>query len=87
MQSRRSFLEKMALTTAAMSLSPLTSHALTGPAYADPLRVGLIGVGLRGTNHLTNLLQREDVEITDLCDTDPERLRLCAWLLDKAGMK
>ena len=77
----------MALTTAAMSLSPLTSHALTGPAYADPLRVGLIGVGLRGTNHLTNLLQREDVEITALCDTDPERLRLCAGLLEKAGKK
>ena len=87
MQSRRSFLEKMALTTAAMSLSPLTSHALTGSAYADPLRVGLIGVGLRGTNHLTNLLQREDVEITALCDTDPERLRLCAGLLEKAGKK
>ena len=77
----------MALTTAAMSLSPLTTHALTGPAYADPLRVGLIGVGLRGTNHLTNLLQREDVEITALCDTDPERLRLCAGLLEKAGKK
>ena len=87
MQSRRSFLEKMALTTAAVGLSPLTSHAFTGPEAATPLRVGLIGVGLRGTNHLQNLLLREDVEITALCDTDPERLRLCGELLDKAGKK
>ncbi len=76
----------MALTTAAVSLAPL-SHALTGPVAETPLRVGLIGVGLRGTNHLQNLLLREDVEITALCDTDPERLRLCAGLLDKAGKK
>jgi predicted dehydrogenase len=87
MQSRRSFLEKIALTTAAMSLTPLTTHAITAPGVAPLLRVGLIGVGLRGTNHLQNLLQREDVEITALCDTDPERLRLCTGLLEKAGKK
>ena len=77
----------MALTTAALSLNPLTSHALTAPGVAPLLRVGLIGVGLRGTNHLENLLQREDVEVTALCDTDPERLRLCTGLLEKAGKK
>lgn len=85
MHTRRSFLEKMALTTSAVGLLPLSNYAFTGPDVAAPLRVGLIGVGLRGTNHLNNLLLREDVEITALCDTDPERLRLCSTLIDKAG--
>lgn len=87
MQTRRSFLEKMALTTSAVGLFPLTNHAFAGSEVAAPLRVGLIGVGLRGTNHLENMLLREDVAVTALCDTDPERLRLCMGLLEKAGKK
>ena len=85
MHSRRSFLGKMALTTSALGLLPLTNHAFSGELAETPLRVGLIGVGLRGTNHLNNLLLREDVEITALCDTDPERIRLCTGLLEKSG--
>ncbi len=75
----------MALTTSALGLLPLTNHAFSGELAETPLRVGLIGVGLRGTNHLNNLLLREDVEITALCDTDPERIRLCTGLLEKSG--
>ena len=75
----------MTLATAGLALAPLAGHALSDPRAEAPLRVRLIGLGLRGTNHLSNLLQRADVEITALCDTDPGRLELSAGLLQKAG--
>ncbi len=85
MQSRRSFLQKTALATTALGIFPAGQYAFTPTEQAGPLRVGLIGVGLRGTNHLSNLLLRDDVTITALCDTDPARLQLCTNLIGKAG--
>ena len=85
MQSRRSFLQKTALATTALGLFPAGQYAFTTPAESGPLRVGLIGVGLRGTNHLNNLLLRDDVTITALCDTDPSRLELCTRHIREAG--
>ena len=85
MQSRRSFLQKTALATTALGLFPAGQYAFNSTRDTAPLRVGLIGVGLRGTNHLNNLLLREDVTIAALCDTDPSRLELCSELIEKAG--
>ncbi|MFZ8887695.1 MAG: Gfo/Idh/MocA family protein [Steroidobacteraceae bacterium] len=50
-----------------------------------PLRLGLIGVGLRGTWHLRNALLRSDVEVTALCDIDPGRIALCEKMIADAG--
>ena len=89
MQSRRSFLQKTALATTALGLLPAGQYAWGIPRQEGPLRVGLIGVGLRGTNHLNNLLLRDDVTITALCDTDPSRLELCTRRIreaDKPGV-
>ena len=85
MQSRRSFLQKTALATTALGLFPAGQYAFNSTRDTAPLRVGLIGVGLRGTNHLNNLILREDVTIAALCDTDPSRLELCSELIEKAG--
>lgn len=85
MESRRAFLQKSALATAALGFFPATQYAFGGDTDGGMLRVGLIGVGLRGTNHLSNLLNREDVEVTALCDTDPTRIDLCLDLIRKAG--
>jgi len=85
MQSRRSFLQKTALATTALGLFPAGQYAFNTPRQDGPLRVGLIGVGLRGTNHLGNLLLRDDVTITALCDTDPSRLELCRQHIGEAG--
>ncbi|MFZ9967213.1 MAG: Gfo/Idh/MocA family protein, partial [Steroidobacteraceae bacterium] len=52
---------------------------------APPLRLGLIGVGLRGTWHLRNALLRSDVEVTALCDIDPERIAVCEKMIADAG--
>lgn len=85
MGTRRSFLHKTALASTALGLFPSSQFAWPGRADGPVLRVGLIGVGLRGTNHLGNLLLRDDVAVTALCDTDPQRLELCAGLIRKAG--
>lgn len=40
-------------------------------AQGDPLRFGMIGVGKRGNAHLTRLVERSDVTVGAVCDTDP----------------
>ncbi len=54
---------------------------------AKKLRIGLIGVGLRGTGHLRNLLSRNDVVVPAICDVDPERIPIAQEQIEKAGMK
>ncbi len=68
---------------AGLSLAPQLSFALN--SERNRLRTGLIGVGLRGTNHLQNLLLREDVEVRAICDIDPARITLNLDLIKKAG--
>lgn len=51
------------------------------------LNVGMIGVGLRGTNHLNNLLMRADVNITAICDIDPERISIAKKMIKDSGGK
>ena len=40
-------------------------------AQGDPVRFGMIGVGKRGNAHLTRLVERSDVTVGAVCDTDP----------------
>ena len=62
MIQRRTFLGAAGATLA------LPSIALAKPR--DRLKVGIIGVGMRGQVHLANLLQRDDVAVTAICDID-----------------
>lgn len=83
MDSRRNFIKKSTLAGIGLSLAPGFVH---GHWNADEkLKIGMIGVGLRGTNHLKNLLLRKDVEITALCDIDPDRIDLTTRLVREAG--
>jgi len=50
-------------------------------------RIGFIGVGLRGRNHLNNLLQRDDVVVPAICDLDPDALNKAQALIQKGGQK
>jgi len=87
MTSRRNFIRNTAIVGAGMSVLPNLASAIYAPKPKEVLNVGLIGVGLRGTNHLRNLLLRADVRITALCDVDPERITLGKKLLAEAGKK
>ena len=83
MKSRRDFVKNTALIGTGLALSPSLTFGAT--TRTVKLNVALIGVGLRGTNHLTNLLQRKDVSITAICDIDPKRIDLCLSHIKKAG--
>ena len=52
---------------------------------AQKVRIGLIGTGLRGQNHLELLLRRADVEVTRICDVDAGMLQSAKALVAKAG--
>lgn len=85
MTSRRTFMKKTAIAGGALALAPSLSFGQS--LYGDQkLRLALIGVGLRGTNHLNNALQREDVLITAICDIDDRRNAIALEMIEKAGM-
>lgn len=81
--SRRKFLGN----TAVLGTGILMAPSFTYGAYSknDKLNVGMIGVGLRGTNHLQNMLLRKDVNITAVCDIDPARITIAKDLISKSG--
>lgn len=85
MASRRTFIRNTSLVSMGMLAVP--SFAQNQFSAADKLNVGLIGVGLRGTNHLENLLLRKDVNITAICDVDATRISLAKKLIADAGGK
>jgi len=83
MNSRRDFIKKTAIAGAGIVINPRLVYG--NQKSETKLKVGLIGVGLRGTNHLNNLLLRKDVLITAICDVDPNRISLNLDLINKAG--
>ena len=85
MKSRRKFIKKTAILGTGMAILPNLAFGVN--PFKEKLRVGLIGIGLRGTNHLNNLLQRDDVLITAICDVDPIRIDLNLKKIEEAGEK
>jgi predicted dehydrogenase len=87
MGSRRNFVKKTAIAGAGIATFPNVSFgAFTGPK-TDKLRLGFIGVGLRGTSHLHNILQRTDVDVTAICDIDPRRIDISLKKIEEAGYR
>jgi predicted dehydrogenase len=76
--NRRSFLKQAgagATTLAAATATASTAHAASA---ANRIRVGVIGPGGMGMNHVRNLAARDDVEIVSVCDVDKLRLETAA---------
>ena len=86
MSTRREFLKKSAITGAGLAITPNLTFGASN-AKTQKLKIGFIGVGLRGTNHLKNTLLRKDVEITAICDIDPRRIKIALDKIEKAGHK
>ena len=84
MNKRRTFIKQTAAATAGIAIAPNLTFGMN-PLQTSKLNVGLIGVGLRGTNHLTNLLQRDDINITAICDVDQNRITIAKDHISKAG--
>lgn len=79
--NRRSFVKNTGLASAGFVILP--SQIMFGQKAA--VKLGFIGVGLRGQNHLDNVLHRKDCEITAICDVDERMLEMTLNLIKKAG--
>lgn len=72
----------MASIAGAYLLSGIRAYAAT---QKDRVRVGIIGTGMRGQNHIEMMLERSDVDIVALADPDPRMLADALTLIKKAG--
>lgn len=98
--NRRSFIRNVALGSSALAITiPISSAANTQqvlPAsfnmcgYAAPklnkVRVGVIGLGMRGPGAVDRLSYIEGVEITALCDKYSDRVDKAQQILTKKGL-
>jgi predicted dehydrogenase len=84
MMNRRKFIRQtgMASIAGAYSLSSIRAFAAS---QKDRVRIGIIGTGMRGQNHIEMMLERSDVDITALADPDPRMLADALALIQKAG--
>lgn len=91
--SRRNF---MKLSTAAVGSAALASIGLPEIAKAQSptkkrvrnnkvIRLGFVGIGGRGSYHLSTALGIEGVEVVALCETKPERLNTARQWVEEAG--
>lgn len=81
---RRNFIKNGAIATAGVTILP--SKVLFG-AGKDVVKIGFIGVGGRGRNHIREALLRSDVEITAICDIQEISLKACREQILKSGKK
>jgi len=85
MGSRRDFVKKTAIVSTGIALAPKLTFGSNFSSIKETLNIGLIGVGLRGTNHLNNVLLRDDVNVLAICDIDEPRNKIALDLINKAG--
>lgn len=82
--NRRNFIKQGSIAAAGITILP------SGILFAkdnDKVRLGYIGVGLRGRGHIRQGLQRNNIEIVAICDTQESSLKLCREQFIKAGKK
>lgn len=80
---RRTFVRNASLATAAISVLPASQ--LFSQRTKNKVNIAIIGVGLRGQNHLELLLKRSDVEVVAICDINERMLSDSLELVKKSG--
>jgi predicted dehydrogenase len=83
---RRDFIKESTAASLAIgtSLSGLKAFA---SERLSKVRIGIIGVGLRGQNHLEMMLNRADVEVIALADPNPLMMATAQKMIVKSGKK
>jgi predicted dehydrogenase len=89
--SRREFLERGAILSAAMAAGTTlraddkpTKAAVINNAVMDKLRVAVVGVNGRGMSHVGGLLGKYNCEITHICDADSAVIGKAMTQVEKA---
>src|SRR5215204_644527 len=87
--SRRDFLISCLTGTSALYLSQKSARGdfFKSGSANDRVRVGIIGFGQNGQNHLENFLKLKNVEVCAFCDINPGRLRSAASIVANNGLK
>ncbi len=81
--TRRNFIKNVGVATLGMSLAPKILWGLT--PTDQKLKLGFIGCGLRGMNHIENALHRKDIIITAICDIDEKMLKHTLDIFNEFG--
>lgn len=82
---RRNFIKHTGLAAAGLAVLP--SAKLFAGTLDAKVKMGIIGVGLRGQNHLELLLRRNDVELVSICDINDRMLSSAKEIISKSGKK
>lgn len=80
---RKEFIRNASLAAASIAFSEQVQALVADPK----IKVGIIGTGLRGQNHLDLLLRRTDVELVAICDIDDRMLTSAKGMITKANQK
>jgi hypothetical protein len=81
--NRRHFVRNSTLAALGASLLPGDIFGRSAPDVS--VKAAIIGVGLRGQNHLDLLLRRNDVELVAICDIDVTMLKEAREMITKSG--
>ncbi|MFL5741268.1 MAG: Gfo/Idh/MocA family protein [Flavisolibacter sp.] len=82
---RKEFIRNTGLAAAAVALPH--GNIFAKERKDSKLRIGIIGTGLRGQNHLELLLRRNDVDVVSICDVDERMLSMAKDIIVKSGKK
>lgn len=69
---RRKFIAKSLVYSSGAAFLPHLAKSQS--LQQAKVRLGFIGIGLRGRDHLGMALYRDDVEIVAICDVDPNAI-------------
>lgn len=83
MATRRNFIKTSA--AAGLGFSILPANVLLAKQKATKVRVGFIGVGMRGQNHLELALKRSDTDVVAICDVQQRMVDMSLSLVTKSG--
>ncbi len=82
MTTRRDFIKTTTAASLAASILPGFGFSKEGD---QKVRLGFIGVGLRGQNHLEQALLRKDVEVVAICDVQQRMIDMSLGIVATAG--
>lgn len=82
---RKDFIKGAGVAAASLAIFP--NESLMAFDHETKLKIAMIGVGLRGQNHLELVLRRHDVELLAICDIDDRMLASSKAIITKAGKK
>lgn len=80
--SRRDFIKTSAVAGLGFTILP---SSILAKNNAAKVRLGFIGVGLRGQGHLELALQRADVDVIAICDIQQRMIDMSLELVKKSG--